>query len=143
VNIGRNVTLTLHGLLVPQSNIVPLSVALVGDWIVGTISGNTIGIVVPVEILDHERDVILHVSEISDMIETRLDPEAVGGVATMDETLWVTFLYSSKLCVKRKSVGICHPIERNPRSDDDLSLRSLVVVLLILRIDFSWSHSRR
>jgi hypothetical protein len=97
VNIGRNVTLTLHGLLVPQSNIVPLSIALVGDWIVGTISGNTIGIVVPVEMLDHERDAILHVSEISDMMETRFDPEAVGRVATIDEILWVTFLYSSKL----------------------------------------------
>jgi hypothetical protein len=92
VNIGRNVTLILHGLLVPQSNIVPLSVALVGDWIVGTISGNTIGIVVPVEMLDHERDAILHVFDVPDAIGAKLDPEAVIMIGIVYGTLWVTFL---------------------------------------------------
>jgi hypothetical protein len=136
MNIGSNVILIRQGLLLPHSNTVPLSIALVGDWIVGKISGKVIGIAAPVEIvdqlkirepveiiapvdvagddtpepesidpvdtmpvevapvdtIDHERDIILHVFDVPDAVGVEVDPELVGIVSTVSEIFRVTFL---------------------------------------------------
>ena len=48
VKIGSNVTLTRHDWFNSQSHTFPESVALVGSWRVGIISGNMISLITPV-----------------------------------------------------------------------------------------------
>lgn len=62
-------------------------------------------------------------------------------VSIIGRDVLYTFLYSEKEEVRKSGSGVFHPRDRNPRSPEDFNRRSLVVVLLIFRRDFSWSHS--
>jgi hypothetical protein len=67
----------------------------------------------------------------------------VSGFPTQTSIFGLTLLYSSNDFVRKKSSGTCPPIERNQRSDEDLSRMALVVVLFILSNIESMSPSRR
>ncbi len=134
--------------LVVQIKISHENIALVGDCMVGRISGKIILVFV-----DQDKTHVLEsVSEIFPVLELFPVPEAIPELvhipksSTIKSQLFTiflyTFLYSSKDFVRKNHSGVCPPIERNPRSHEDFSRRSLDVVLLILRVIFSLSPSR-
>lgn len=134
--------------LVVQRKVSHENIALVGDCIVGSISGK----IIPVFVDQDKAHELVFVSEIFPVLELFPVPEVIPELvpvpitSTINSQLFTiflyTFLYSSKDFVRRNHSGICPPIERNPRSHEDLNRRSLEVELLILRVVFRISPSR-
>lgn len=114
-------------------------IALVGDWRVGMITGNDTPVfhiaISPVFVLQ-----VLTSTIFNQLCDTSPVPVADSKMIVFGDFLY-TFLYSEKEVVRKNGSGILDQRDRNQRSPEDFSLRSLDIVLLTLRSSFSISRS--